>query len=69
MASSDDAGKKISQLHQELVNVYKKKSFFIGKRGGACAERDVTEEGSREKTQQSVMVRGRWVKKGNFGNY
>ena len=25
MASSDDVGKKISQLHQELVNAYKKR--------------------------------------------
>ena len=38
MASSHDVGKKISQLHQELVvNTYKKKfqknSFFIGKWG------------------------------------
>ena len=34
MASSDDAGKKISQLHQELVNVYKKKNrFLLGKEG------------------------------------
>ena len=34
MASSDDIGKKISQLHQELVNAYKKKfRFSLGKRG------------------------------------
>ena len=33
---------------------------------GICAERDVTQEGSREQTWQSVMVRGRWAKKGNF---
>ena len=26
MALSDDVGKKISQLHQELVNVFKKKN-------------------------------------------
>ena len=43
-------------------------SFFIGKVGGRgiCAERDVTQEGSREQTWQSVMVGVRWVKKGNF---
>ena len=41
-------------------------SFFIGKGGRVCAERDVTQEGSREKTWKSVMVGGRWVKKGNF---
>ena len=36
-------------------------SFFVGKGGdgGVCAERDVTQEGSREG--------GSWVKKGNFG--
>ena len=36
--------------------------------GGGCvgAERDVTQEGSREQTWQSLMVRGRWAKKGNF---
>ena len=33
IASSDDVGKKISQLHQELVNAYKKKLFFIRKEG------------------------------------
>ena len=66
-ASSDDVGEKISQLHQELVNAYKKKkSFFIGKRGGVCDERDVTQKGSREQTWQRVMMRGKWVKKGNF---
>ena len=29
MASSDDVDKKISQLHQELVNTYKKKLLFL----------------------------------------
>ena len=33
MASSDDVGKKISQLHQELVNAYKKKIRFLLARG------------------------------------
>ena len=34
MASSDDIGKKISQLHQELVSAHKKKfRFLLGKRG------------------------------------
>ena len=37
-----------------------------GGAGGICAERDVTQEGSREQTWQSVMVRGRWAKKHNF---
>ena len=37
MAPSDDVGKKISQPHQELK---------VG--GGICAERDLTQEGSRE---------------------
>ena len=31
MASSDDAGRKISQLHQELFNAYKKR--FMCKNG------------------------------------
>ena len=67
MASSDDVGKKISQLHQELVNAYRKKLRFLLRRGkGICADSDVTEEGSREQTWQSVMVGGRWIKKGNF---
>ena len=57
MASSDDVGKKISQLHQELVNAYKKKiRFLLGRGGGVCAELGVTQEGSREQTWQSVMV-------------
>ena len=45
MASSDDISKKISQLHQELINVYKKKlRFLLGRgRGGVCAERDLTQ--------------------------
>ena len=34
--------------------------------GGGRAERDVTQEGSCQQTWQSVMVGGRWVKKGNF---
>ena len=34
--------------------------------GGVRAERDVTQEGSCQQTWQSVMVGGRWVKKGNF---
>ena len=29
MGSSDDVGKKISQLHQELVNAYKKRFRFL----------------------------------------
>ena len=48
MASSDDVGKKIPQLHQELVDACKKKSrFFWEGKGGVCAERDVTQVGSR----------------------
>ena len=51
IASSDDVGKKISQLHQELVNAYKKKFLFLlGRVRGACVEDDVTEEGSHEQT-------------------
>ena len=43
MASSDDVGKKISQLHQELVNAYKKKlRFLLRRRGGVFADRGVT---------------------------
>ena len=34
MASSDDVDKKISQLHQELVNTYKKKFLFLLGREG-----------------------------------
>ena len=34
--------------------------------GGVCAERDVTQEASREQTRQSVMVGGSWIKKRNF---
>ena len=43
-------------------------SNFIGNGGGGgvCAERDVTQQGSYQQTWQSVMVGGRWVKKGNF---
>ena len=37
--------------------------FFVGKEGGGgvgvCAERDVTQEGSRKQTRQSVIVGGR----------
>ena len=33
---------------------------------GVCAERDVRQKGSREQSWESVMVEGRWVKKGNF---
>ena len=52
MAFSDDVGKKISQLHEELVNAYKKKLLLRGgggwEGGGAfCAERDVTQEKER----------------------
>ena len=44
MASSDDVGKKISQLHPEPVNAYKKNLVFYWEgRGGVCAERDVTQ--------------------------
>ena len=51
MASSDDVGKKISQLHQELVNGYKKKFRFLLERGGGvCAKPNVTQEGSCEQT-------------------
>ena len=55
MTSSDGVGKKISQLHQELLNAYKKKfgfSFLLGRgwEGGNCAERDVTQQGFREQT-------------------
>ena len=60
MACSDDVGKKISQLHQELVNTYEKSSVW--KRTSSCnvcAERDVTQEGSRGQTWQSVM--GEWA--------
>ena len=41
-------------------------SFFIGKEGIVCAERDVKQKGSREQTWHSMMMRGRWIKKGNF---
>ena len=51
MASSGDVGKKISQLHQELANTYKKKiRFCLGMGSGVRAERDVTQEGCREQT-------------------
>ena len=44
MASSDDVGKTISQLHPEPVNAYKKNLVFYWEgRGGVCAERDVTQ--------------------------
>ena len=46
MASSDDVGKKISQLHPEPVNAYKKNFVFYWEGrggGGVCAERDVTQ--------------------------
>ena len=44
MVSSDDVDKKISQLHQELVNAYKEKNLFLLEKGaeGVCAERDLT---------------------------
>ena len=48
MVFSDDVGKKISQLDQELVNAYKKKFRFLLKRGRVCTEGDVTLEDSRE---------------------
>ena len=49
MASSNDVGKKISQFQQELVNAYKKKFRFLLRSGGSvCAERDETQEDSRE---------------------
>ena len=41
MASSDDVGKKILQLYQELVNAYKKNFRFLLETWG---ERDVTQE-------------------------
>ena len=51
IASSDDVGKKISQLHQELVNACKKKFLFLlGRVRGACVEDDVTEESFHERT-------------------
>ena len=52
MTSSDDVVvKKISQLHQELVNAYKKNiRFLLGRGRSVSAERDVTQEGSREQT-------------------
>ena len=34
MASSDDAGKKISKLHQKLVNAFKKR--FMCENGRSC---------------------------------
>ena len=34
--------------------------------GGVCAKCGVTEEDSLELMLQCMMVRGRWVKKGNF---
>ena len=43
--------------------------ILLGMGGGGGegrAERDVTQEGSCQQTWQSVMVGGRWVKKGNF---
>ena len=36
MAFSDDVGKKISQLHEELVNAYKKKLLLRGGEGRGC---------------------------------
>ena len=40
-----NVGKKISQLHEELVNADKKKfRFLLGRGWGVCAERDVTQE-------------------------
>ena len=54
---------------REKLQKYHCTGAFIGKwrgKGGACAERDVTQEGSREQTRQSVMVGGSWVKKRNF---
>lgn len=49
MASSNDVDKKISQFQQELVNTYKKKFRFLLRSGGSvCAERDETQEDSRE---------------------
>ena len=51
MVSSGDVGKKIPQLHQELVNTYKKKiRFCLGMGSGVRAERDVMQEGCREQT-------------------
>ena len=76
MASSDDEKKNIWKRKEIsllllLSFLNPKISFFIGKIGGSvcdvCAERDVTQEGSREQTWQSVILVGRWVKKkGNF---
>ena len=37
MASTDDVGKKISQLHQELVNAYKKR--FMCENGQVAAKK------------------------------
>ena len=53
MVSSNDVGKKILQFYQELLNAYKKNSFFIGNGGGwrvVCAVLDVTQEGSCKQT-------------------
>ena len=49
MASSDDADKNMSQLHQELVSAYQKKiSFFIGKEEGCLCWAWRTQDGSSE---------------------
>ena len=51
MASSDDVSKKVSQLHQELANAYKKTfRFLLGRGDCVCDEPDVTQESSREQT-------------------
>ena len=53
-------------FHLNISLLTKHFVYWEGWGGGICAERDVTQEGSREQTWQSVMVRGRWAKKGNF---
>ena len=44
----------------------RKNCFLLGRRGGVFADRGVTQKGSREQAQQSMMVGDRWVKKSNF---
>ena len=50
IASSDDVGKKISQLHQVSMLIRKKFVFYMEGGEGVCTERDVTQEGSHEET-------------------
>ena len=70
MASSGDEKKNIWKTNEIslllLLSFLNRKILYFIERGDVCAERDVTQECSREQTWQSVMVNGRWVKKGNF---